>query len=48
MKEKDGSKRDVAIKVFKKRTDWDECKQELTTLLKISGHANVMEVLDFF
>ena len=48
MKEKDGSKKNVAIKVFKKKADWDECKQELMTLLKISGHPNVMEVLDFF
>lgn len=48
MKDRDGSKKDVAIKVFKSTADWDECKQELMTLLKISGHPNVMEVLDFF
>jgi serine/threonine protein kinase len=48
MKEKDGTKKDVAIKVFKTKADWDDCKQELVTLLKISGHPNVMEVLDFY
>jgi serine/threonine protein kinase len=50
MKDKDGNSKpvDVAIKVFKSKRDWDDCKQELITLLKISGHANVMEVLDFW
>ena len=51
MKGKDGdpkSSTEVAIKVFKSKRDWDDCKQELVTLLKISGHANVMEVLDFW
>uniref|UniRef100_A0A7S2XPP9 Protein kinase domain-containing protein n=1 Tax=Attheya septentrionalis TaxID=420275 RepID=A0A7S2XPP9_9STRA len=50
MRNKEGgkNKQDVAIKVFKNRKDWDDCKQELMSLLKISGHTNVMEVLDFF
>jgi hypothetical protein len=43
-----GSKQTVAIKVFKRRSDWDDCKQELMTLLKMSGHENVMEILDFY
>lgn len=48
MQGKDGSKQTVAIKVFKCKTDWDDCKQELMTLLRMSGHPNVMEVLDFY
>ena len=48
MEAKDGSKQTVAIKVFKRKSDWDDCKQELMTLLKISGHPNVMEVWDFY
>lgn len=49
MEDKGGSpKQTVAIKVFKHRSDWDDCKQELIVLLKMSGHANVMDVLDFY
>jgi len=48
MEGRDGSKQTVAIKVFKRKSDWDDCKQELMTLLKISGHPNVMEVWDFY
>jgi serine/threonine protein kinase len=47
-KARDGSNTAVAIKVYHNEKDWEECKDELMALLKISGHNNVMEVLDFF
>jgi serine/threonine protein kinase len=39
---------EVALKIFREKDDWDACKVELKSLFKAGGHANVMEVLDFF
>ena len=46
--QRDGSQKEVAIKVFHKTEDWHDCKLALMALLRISGHPNVMEVWDFF
>mmetsp|Transcript_6558 Transcript_6558/g.11016 ORF Transcript_6558/g.11016 Transcript_6558/m.11016 type:complete len:742 (+) Transcript_6558:826-3051(+) len=47
-KKNKGNEQRVAIKVYKQEQDWKDCKDEIITLLKISGHRNVMEVLDFY
>ena len=44
----DNSRVEVALKIFRNEDDRDDCKVELISLFKASGHANVMEVLDFF
>ena len=44
----DSSTVEVALKIFRSEDDWNDCKVELMTLLRAGGHANVMEVLDFF
>lgn len=38
----------VAIKVFKRTSDWDDCKVELMALLRAPNHPNVMDILDFY
>ena len=44
----DGSTVAVALKIFRSEDGWNDCKGELMTLFKVSGHPNVMDVLDFF
>ena len=44
----DNSTVEVALKIFRSEDDWNDCKVELKNLLRAGGHANVMEVLDFF
>jgi len=38
----------VALKVYRNAKDWNDCKDELKSLMRISGHPNIMEVIDFF
>lgn len=43
-----GSDVKVAIKVYHDEKAWKECKEELKTMLRLSGHPNVIDVLDFY
>jgi Protein kinase domain len=45
---REGDNDEVAIKVFHTTSDWRAAKKEIMALLRLAGHANVMEVLDFF
>lgn len=44
----DNSKVEVALKIFRREEDWNDCKVEIMSLCRVSGHPNVMEVLNFF
>lgn len=44
----DNTKAEVALKIFRSEEDWNDCKEEIMSLCRVSGHPNVMEVLNFF
>ena len=46
--DRENRQKDVALKVYHDNKDWDDCKNELRSLMRISGHANIMEVIDFY